>query len=112
MAKVGRKKTPVTIFNPRGESPSARKKRIASERRRYGKKGPCFIASAVYGDPFAPEVNALRRFRDDRLRPYRPGRLTIMIYYRMSPPIASWLRKHKGISFIIRHILNIIARRY
>lgn len=29
MAKRGRKKTPITIFNPRGESETARKKRIA-----------------------------------------------------------------------------------
>lgn len=113
MAKRGRKKTPVTIFNPRGESPSARKRRLARERKRYGRAiGPCFIATAVYGDPFAPEVDALRRFRDHRLRPYRLGRLAILVYYRLSPPIAHWLRCHPLTALAVQKVLDWVGRRY
>jgi hypothetical protein len=111
MAKRGRKKTPVTVFNPRGEPPSVRKKRLARERKRYS-RSPCFIATSVYGDPLAPEVEALRRFRDIRLRPYFLGRAAIIIYYRLSPPIADWLKSHRKISYVVRNILNIIAKIY
>lgn len=112
MVKRGRKKTPVTVFNPRGESPSARKQRVSRERKRYGRSSPCFIATAVYGDPLAPEVEALRRFRDIRLRPYSLGRAAIITYYRLSPPIADWLKSHRYITYIVRNILNIIAKKY
>lgn len=112
MEKRGRKKTPVTIFNPRGESKTARKKRLSSERRRYKGNSPCFIATAVYGDPLAPEVNALRRFRDIRLRPYALGRMAIIFYYRLSPPIAYWLSNHRYIADIVRKFLDNIAKNY
>lgn len=107
MAKRGRKKTPVSLLNPRGESATARKKRTAKERKRYGYSNPCFIATAVYGDPWAPEVDALRRFRDLRLRPY-----SIWVYYRVSPPIADWLRGQPRIARIMRFFLGRIARHY
>ena len=111
MAKRGRKKTPVTVFNPRGESPTARKQRIARERKRYGHSS-CFIATAVYGDPLAPEVEALRRFRDIRLRPYYFGRAAIITYYRLSPLIADWLKIHTRIAYIVRKPLDWIAKKY
>lgn len=112
MAKRGRKKTPTTIFNPRGESETARKKRLSRERRLYKRNSPCFIATAVYGDPLVPEVEALRRFRDIKLRPYYLGRTAIINYYRFSPPIAYWLNKHQYISHIIRKVLDNIAKKY
>lgn len=99
MARRGRKKTPISVFNPRGESATARKKRVAKEKKRYG---PCFIATAVYGHPWSPEVNALRRFRDQRLMPHGWGRLAVHAYYRISPPIANWLRRHPRIARLAR----------
>lgn len=111
MAKRGRKKTPITIFNPRGESETARKKRIAQEKRRYGRAvGPCFIATAVYGDAMAPEVQELRHFRDTRLRPYRLGRVAIRYYYLLSPPIATWLAKKQHRSYATRKVLDLIIK--
>jgi hypothetical protein len=51
----------------------------------------CFIATAAYGSPVAPEVSLLRRFRDVRLRRSQPGRLIIRLYEWSSPPLAAWI---------------------
>ena len=56
--------------------------------------GPCFIATACYGSPLAPEVEALRRFRDRRLIVTRYGRALVSVYYFTSPPLARWLEHH------------------
>jgi len=41
----------------------------------------CFVATAVYGNPEAPQVNALRAFRDDVLNQNPLGRLLTYFYY-------------------------------
>jgi len=41
----------------------------------------CFIATAVYGNINAPEVNALRRFRDNTLVHNTAGRAFVDFYY-------------------------------
>ncbi|MAF14102.1 MAG: hypothetical protein CMI53_04405 [Parcubacteria group bacterium] len=45
------------------------------------KSEKCFIATAVYGDVFAPEVEALRNFRNDTLSSSFLGRIFIRFYY-------------------------------
>lgn len=45
----------------------------------------CNVATAAHGDLDAPEVVLLRRYRDQRLRPTRAGRLFIRLYYRVGP---------------------------
>ncbi len=48
--------------------------------------GACFIATATYGSAFAPQVIALRRFRDEVLLPSDIGSLFVTAYYFVSPP--------------------------
>ena len=72
----------------------------------------CFIATAVYGDPLAEEVIALRRFRDECLLPYTYGRLMVKIYYAVSPTIAKRLDKTTFTARVIRSILNWLAEKF
>ena len=73
-------------------------------------KNPCFIATAVYGDYYAPEVIALRRFRDESLNPYTVGRIFIKTYYKLSPPIAKFVSQHHLLASAIRPLLDALAR--
>lgn len=77
----------------------------------YKDFGWCFIATAVYSDYQAPEVIALRRFRDEILEPSRIGRIFIAIYYWSSPPIARVIAKKPLLAALCRPLLNALARR-
>lgn len=73
--------------------------------------GACFIATAVYQSPTAPEVVSLRKFRDEILKKYWAGRKFVLVYYKVSPPIADWLKKQPKMSSLVRSILNQVVRR-
>lgn len=80
-----------------------------------GGGGGCFIATAAFGDPLAAELDALRRFREETLRPYRIGRRIIRIYELISPPIADALRRNDGaraaVRWLIRAGLGLVRRK-
>lgn len=69
----------------------------------------CFIATAAYGDPVAPEIQSLRTFRDKFLVNNFPGNLFIKMYYRLSPPIARIIEKHPFLRYVVRKQLAIIV---
>jgi hypothetical protein len=68
-------------------------------------KGMCFIATAAYGSPLAPEVMTLRQFRDDVLLCSRLGRTFVSFYYFVSPPLASLISKHAYLQALTRRCL-------
>ena len=73
-------------------------------------KGPCFIAEAVYHErPWAAELWLLRHFRDEVLLTNFAGRFFVKVYYRYSPPLASFLREQPQLQRFVRHILQKIA---
>lgn len=60
-----------------------------------GGGGGCFIATAAYGSALHPQVEALREFREEWLRPHALGRAFIAAYERASPPLAAWIGEHE-----------------
>lgn len=75
-------------------------------------KSGCFIATAVLGNPFHPDVVLLRNFRDDYLFKKSIGRLFIQIYYLLSPPIAKIISRSNFSRTIVRkYFINPITRK-
>jgi len=68
----------------------------------------CFIASELYGSN-AWETAALRLCRDRLLRQCAAGRAFIGVYYRYSPGIARWLRRHRCLKKLARVLLRPLA---
>jgi len=79
------------------------------------KSGMCFIATACYGSPFAPEVLFLQQLRDRYLRKTSIGRAAIQFYELTSPPIARclsrspfWRRTVRRL--VVRPLLGVARR--
>ena len=70
----------------------------------------CFIATAVYGSSFSPEVEALRQWRDRGLSTTFIGRSLISTYYKYSPAIARYIEDKPFIKGLVRKVLNCIVR--
>ncbi|MCL2081935.1 MAG: hypothetical protein FWH04_01690 [Oscillospiraceae bacterium] len=70
----------------------------------------CYIATAVYGDECAPQVLALRRFRDNTLNRYAIGRRLSDLYYMLSPPLAEKLKHSGKANAAVRKVLDVVVR--
>lgn len=66
--------------------------------------GWCFISTAVYSTQAKSyqKLNALREFRDDVLIPNKIGRSLVNYYYKVSPPIAKYLKEAIQVKKIVR----------
>jgi hypothetical protein len=66
----------------------------------------CFIATATYGSPLAPEVQLLRDYRDEELALSPAGRWFIRLYEKSSPPLAEWIEQHTTVRrWVLRFFL-------
>lgn len=74
-----------------------------------GGGGGCFIATAAYGSYLAPEVEVLRRFRNDYIITNPLGRTFVAFYYRVSPPIAEYISRHEGLKWLTRCALSPVV---
>ncbi len=70
--------------------------------------GGCFIATAVYGSPIAPQVMVLRQFRDSYLLTNPLGTVLVGWYYRLSPPAARFIERHDTVRAVCRELLRPI----
>ena len=73
-----------------------------------GKK--CFIATAAFGTPMAPEVNTLRAYRDHVLAKSAAGRIFVENYYRYSPPVARFIKDKPALRWLVRQLLKPLIR--
>lgn len=65
----------------------------------------CFIATAAFGSELHPQVQQLRRFRDERLMKsdLRPAfERVLIVYYRFSPPIATAMGRNIGVKAVLK----------
>jgi hypothetical protein len=69
----------------------------------------CFIATAAYGSPMAPDVIMLREFRDHFLETTHWGQTLVKIYYYLSPPVALLISKSDRLGAITRFLLKPIV---
>lgn len=65
-------------------------------------KKNCFIATAAYGSPMAPEVEQLRRFRDAVLLTHPLGDRFVQWYYKTSPRWARWIEPRPRVRKLFR----------
>lgn len=70
-----------------------------------GGGGGCFIATAAFGSNMENHVRILSLFRDQYLIPTHMGKKIVDFYYRHSPPIADYLRKHPVAKTAMRYAL-------
>lgn len=70
----------------------------------------CFIATAAYGHYSAPQVQALREFRDRYLMTNELGRAFVRWYYRYGPIGAEFIQAHPWLKPIVRvTLLPLVA---
>jgi len=70
-----------------------------------GIRSPCFIATAAAGTPLSPEIDVLRRFRDEALLSNGLGTMMVDAYYRASPPVADWVAQSPTLALLVRILL-------
>jgi hypothetical protein len=60
----------------------------------------CFIATAAGAD--APQLDILREFRDEVMRPNKLGAELVSLYYETSPPIAEFISQNEALKAAVR----------
>lgn len=70
----------------------------------------CFIATAAFGSPLAPQVALLRRFRDAHLLTNPLGQVAAATYYALSPSLAAVIAEHEPLRQLAQRALAPIVR--
>lgn len=65
----------------------------------------CFIATAAYGTPTAEQIDVLRDFRDAMLLKSKMGSQLVVLYYRLSPPVAEFIAGNEVLRTLVRELM-------
>lgn len=71
----------------------------------------CYIATAVYGDQDAWQVEKLRQYRDNCLSHHFTGRIFIFLYYLVSPQLVSLFKNVRIVNELSRRLLDNLVER-
>ncbi len=69
----------------------------------------CFIATACYGDYNCDEVRSFREFRDVVLLSCNLGKKIVLLYYNISPKIATWISCYSWRRYFVKYTLLVPA---
>lgn len=92
---------PAKIFVPKSAGDATNARDAASGKA----KSNCFIATACYGSGTHPDVTVLREFRDRTLLASAAGRALTATYGRISPPVARFIARRRGLKALVRFCL-------
>lgn len=94
-----------------GKGSSIKKIELTTPKQEYQQlESFCFVATAAYGASWVDKVWALRRFRDDVLRPSTLGNDLIHFYYSYGPALAKIIDSHELLRSEARHLLAPMAK--
>lgn len=71
--------------------------------------GGCFIATATFGTPMAKEVAILIMFKDRYLLNNKLGYNLVRFYYKVSPPIARYIKRREWARNAVRILLQPVV---
>ncbi|UCC94157.1 MAG: hypothetical protein JSW25_05715, partial [Thermoplasmata archaeon] len=83
---------------------------LANYRKAMKAGSGCYISTAAFGSPLAPELDTLRGFRDRVLLTRPSGRLLVDHYYRTAPTIADRLEALPEEREAVREIVDLAVR--
>jgi hypothetical protein len=72
-------------------------------------KKACYIATAVYGDSDAWQVERLREYRDKVLADHLLGLIFIFLYYELSPHFVILFKDARPLNDFVRKLLDAIV---
>jgi len=93
-----------------GDAMDSTSKGLEDYRKAMTASSGCYISTAAYRSPLAPELDTLRGFRDRVLLPTPSGKLLVDHYYRTAPEIADRLETRSDDAESVRSTVGLAVR--